>query len=1288
MFYLFHLNVQTQADNIAFVLSNKETVTWKQADNIVDAWAQYLYSLEIRQGDRIAVLTKNEDLYLFIHLALDKLNATIVPLDTETPIEQFKHLSFIKTILIDTALSELLVDINMAIIPINQAHISPPQPHCSTSTIILPLVERDPTIANYIVASSGVTHNKKWIPITSAGLLYWADIEKSLLQLSPKDKVLCTRSPAYDARISEYVRAFAAGGTLVLLPQEARRELHEIIRQCELERITCLILIASQLNTPDQEALIQRLALAGLKHLMVTGDACTLSLKQYCEKYAIQLWNCYGPTEATFGMSIGCVNHIDARDEKENPIVPISLPNSDIIRFHLNAKGRLYIESPFLSSGYLLDEEQTQQNFPIMQIDGRQVRVFDTGDKFIQNGPYLIFKGRINNSSHCKVSGVKVEANAIQECLEQYRDSNDRLPFHVYVVIKTWKGSLKPVAYLVVNHEICTLTFAEFLKKRLRKEEMPVFICLDSFPHLSPSNKIDRRALIARADQPEELFFKDTKEQGLVQDALLLHLQRIWVSVLGLERFNNEQEFIFSGGDSLKLNQLYLAIKHEINSEFLYQELIHLPTITLREIHKALIFRTAMSATQALIKPLSMTISGRSNYFFLPPLLGEGYFTYRVMANLFYSYHKYNLYGLTDPSLYGMAPPPASLEEAASRYVRAIQRIQQQGPYNLLGFSFGSTLAYYVAKNLLSSGQQVNTLQIIDGFSPIVYQRLPSQDHAVLLEELINFVIQTLNNSHYKEQLKRVHLSGNFGKSTGAEQIKRIFDYLDSKIINPQSKNLSALARQHLLLAQLAPPPARLPVWTRLYLSDKNQPYLACIQGIAELKGLPTCRLFYYWNLHFDEVIYAYGRDAKTTHLDLLKWSAATFNALGKFWNKSHDLMYDLQVSQRDFLPFYTMSVENQYACRFKIFGLSQKNLGEELPLLKQLMTFNNRSYPLFEHVRAKVYENDIGCSARYGHTFTAQTNRVNDIHSFFSTRKISRVESDKSVFQTVKSNLDLSVSHKVLCISLLILWNRNPLIELSFSCRANPAEVQFILITQLGLQIASESKPEQSMFRFEKSIIDIEHPATSYAMRAIRSLLNDFVLLLEPYSHLSVKYQNERREVSKVNREKMDQLVADIKVGHISDVEYEEAGQIIHSQLKEAYQNQFDFHIILTHTNLSEWYRNKPDGIELDKAIEHAETAIKHILDSHITPGKESFITHNIYFNARMAAVQAYQKKAETEVDPEIAQVFRDEAIMRAKALQYEHSGAKSGQLESLSALLEQLETSQPSSRVASSSI
>ncbi|MFD7663919.1 amino acid adenylation domain-containing protein [Streptomyces sp. NPDC059788] len=74
------------------------------------------------------------------------------------------------------------------------------------------------------------------------------------------------------------------------------------------------------------------------------------------------------------------------------------------------------------------------------------------------------------------------------------------------------------------------------------------------------------------------------------------------------------------------------------------------------------------------------------------------------------------VYGLQARGLSGPEPLPLTMEEMAADYADQIRTVQPTGPYHLLGWSFGGTVAYAVATALEAQGEKVALLALLDTY--------------------------------------------------------------------------------------------------------------------------------------------------------------------------------------------------------------------------------------------------------------------------------------------------------------------------------------------------------------------------------------------------------------------------------------------------------------------------------------------------------------------------------------------------------------------------------------------
>ncbi|KAI8348132.1 Alpha/Beta hydrolase protein [Mortierella sp. GBAus27b] len=74
------------------------------------------------------------------------------------------------------------------------------------------------------------------------------------------------------------------------------------------------------------------------------------------------------------------------------------------------------------------------------------------------------------------------------------------------------------------------------------------------------------------------------------------------------------------------------------------------------------------------------------------------------------------LYGIQARGFFENSQPATTLEDMALDYISQIRRIQPQGPYNLLGYSFGGKVAHSMASHLEQQGEKVTLLAILDSY--------------------------------------------------------------------------------------------------------------------------------------------------------------------------------------------------------------------------------------------------------------------------------------------------------------------------------------------------------------------------------------------------------------------------------------------------------------------------------------------------------------------------------------------------------------------------------------------
>ena len=894
MIYQLFFNLYQQIpDAIAIVTSEGKKYTFDQVYRRVNQWANYFIEQGIEENDRVGVLLDNEDEHLFIFLALDRINATYVPFDSDIPTGQLNDdietVRPKKFIIEETLRANYDIDpaIRLVLDETEKHHIES-QPHSEPARTYN--TDGSQKIA-YISFSSGSSGKKKAIPILGAGLVYWEETIRHLFAEHPMNKMLCTRSPGYDARIYEYVQAFATHSEIHLLNRIQRKDFTNTLAVCKRESISCILLIADQLHSDNLERIIAELASYGIKHLMVTGSECSLYLKKLCEFYEISLWNCYGPTEATFGLSILRVNdhHPCNSEEILNPIwlIPIGKPYGDVVRYHIDENSELCIESPYLTPGYLNPAENEKYFKYMTNAQGEKIRVFKTGDKFreykdrTEEAQYLFYEGRVNEDSHCKIDGVKVTSKSIQDWIQEYA-SQDPLKsiIEVEVVIKSYLGQNKPHAYLVVDVDFNHSAYWTYLQTKLNNAEMPRTVKLNQLPRLATSGKVDRQELIRRHDLPEEVILQTTNPVDQTQNATakpehITLVQSIWCELFKLNSIPLNVEFKSLGGKSLLALEMVAKLNQQLDTEYTYSQFLSLKHKTIQSVANSLVGNRVTYFKDPLIHPLVFRGEDKKNIFFIYDLTGNGNFNLAALAERMAKEYDCNIYGLSDPAIFNKEALPVSMKHAVHRNIRAIKTIQEHGRrFHILGFSFGAIMAYEMTYQLWKDCYIVSELHLVDGFPAYVFQALSDEDHLDFLELLIQFMITQLTGEFYQETLEPIALRDLFvgiEKRPKQEQIDMSFDYLIQQLKNPASINMITLAKRHLSFILNAPVPEKKLPWTpTLYLTNQQQPYHKILERLSNLSEHSVEKQYLGWSRYFFNNIIICGNKLIGPHLSVL----------------------------------------------------------------------------------------------------------------------------------------------------------------------------------------------------------------------------------------------------------------------------------------------------------------------------------------------------------------------------------------------------------------------------------
>ncbi|WTL34041.1 amino acid adenylation domain-containing protein [Nocardia sp. NBC_01503] len=568
-----------------------------------------------------------------------------------------------------------------------------------------PLRMRHPA---YVIYTSGSTGMPKGVTVTHAGLGGLTDYAVDRYGMHAGDRVLHNCSPSFDPSVLEWICAFYTGATLVIAPAEIMGgpELGELIRAEEVDHALLTPAVLGTLDPADQDR---------LRMLSIGGDVTTPELLARWEPGRV-FHNAYGPTETTIistyarlrpgrHITIGQPVHGMSAlvlDSRLNPVPP-------------GVAGELYLSGGALARGYRNRAGLTAERFVANPWGKPGSRMYRTGDVVrwyadpadrdgAQPNWELDYVGR--SDFQVKIRGFRIELGEIDAVLGRHPE----VEFVISLGRENAAGATVLVSYVlgVPGTAPQPRELIEFAAASLPAHMVPsAVVLLDEIP-LTPVGKLDRKAL------PEpELAQPEYRAPGTGAEE---SVAAVFAEVLGVSRAGRDDDFFSLGGTSLLASQVVSRLRKATGAQVMVAWFFTDPTVAglAARIEAELGGAEAEAADVALgvVLPIRGTGS-RTPLFCAPPMAGMSW-CYAGLAQ--YLPEDQPILGLQSPALTESGYWPESLTEVARRYVREMRAIQPHGPYRVLGYSLGGTLAQAIATELQAQGERTDVLAILDAY--------------------------------------------------------------------------------------------------------------------------------------------------------------------------------------------------------------------------------------------------------------------------------------------------------------------------------------------------------------------------------------------------------------------------------------------------------------------------------------------------------------------------------------------------------------------------------------------
>lgn len=233
-----------------------------------------------------------------------------------------------------------------------------------------------------------------------------------------------------------------------------------------------------------------------------------------------------------------------------------------------------------------------------------------------------------------------------------------------------------------------------------------LFHQIEEFP-LSVTGKLSKK------DLPDPLLVMTAQSQAVSRAGTATESQiaEIWSGILGFSDFGIADDFFDIGGDSLQAMAVIVAIEARFGIRMPLEGLI-LDGATVQALAAKIDALHGQGADSTRV--VKLRAGGGRAPLFAAHVAGGHLSDYLGLAHIMHS--EQPLWGLHPRGLDGKTAPSSTMADLAADAVDAMRQHTPDGPYRLIGYSFGGVVAFEMARQLLSAGEAVSHLILLDPF--------------------------------------------------------------------------------------------------------------------------------------------------------------------------------------------------------------------------------------------------------------------------------------------------------------------------------------------------------------------------------------------------------------------------------------------------------------------------------------------------------------------------------------------------------------------------------------------
>ncbi len=578
-------NCDMDYSKIALVNGNN-SISYRELIEQVNNYTKKFIELGVKEKSNVVLNMSKTPEYPIILLALLKIGSVIIPIDVEYPLD--RYINILNTLKIKLFI--LSEDSNNGLKDKFQNLFSVESYISLEELIKLPILNKleskkiqDIEASGYIMFTSGTTGDPKAVFINQKNMIFYILSLSDRLDFVQNHKFLHLASISFSSSIRQFLLPIIGNFTNLLLCEEKRKDLSELIDVLISEQITILDITPSHLSAmlsciSENEDLLKKIKSHRLSVILTASEVLSKDLVEKTINIfgKVGFINMYGQTETSgiiatenVDMSLNYKNFIHIGFPLE--CITIEIFEENGFKVIDGEVGEICVYGSTLSQNILTYNDDSSNFFSY----GEGIHLkkyYRTGDlgRKLSDGK-IEFCGR--KSSFIKINASRVSLEEIKQnlLLLSYIQEAE------VIALNKENGSSEIAAVVVLrsNNEDKS-SIRSFLQKKLPTYMVPNHIKIVKEIPVNQNFKVNYQEILS-------LF---QKKDASVEEVIL----NVWKKVFVLDNISKHEDFYSLGGNSLiaariaiQINSL-LCIKLKITDVLNHYKLEHLVEIVKKKL--------------------------------------------------------------------------------------------------------------------------------------------------------------------------------------------------------------------------------------------------------------------------------------------------------------------------------------------------------------------------------------------------------------------------------------------------------------------------------------------------------------------------------------------------------------------------------------------------------------------------------------------------------------------------------------------------------------------------------